>query len=37
MRTVARRLATRGVDPWRPYWTAKQTLPRAGVAALERL
>jgi len=35
--TVPRRLKTLKADPWRAYWTAKQTLPRAAIGALENL
>ena len=35
--TVPPRLTTLKADPWKAYWTTKQTLPRAGIGALENL
>jgi bifunctional non-homologous end joining protein LigD len=37
MTTVVRRLARRRTDPWRAYWTTRQTIPRGAVAALQQL
>jgi hypothetical protein len=25
------------VDPWKTYWTTRQTIPRGAIRALERL
>jgi bifunctional non-homologous end joining protein LigD len=35
--TVPARLAKLKADPWKDYWTRRQTLPRHGVRALESL
>jgi len=35
--TVPARLAKVKADPWKDYWTRRQTLPRHGVRALESL
>ena len=35
--TVPQRLARLSADPWKAYWDATQTLPRAAAAALENL
>jgi bifunctional non-homologous end joining protein LigD len=37
IRTVPSRLARLNRDPWREYWTTRQTIPRGAVAALNRL
>ena len=34
---TAAQLTTLKADPWKAYWTTKQTLPRAGIGALENL
>ena len=37
IRTVPTRLARLGADPWRAYWTTRQTIPAAARRALDRL
>jgi hypothetical protein len=34
---VPARLAKLKADPWKDYWTRRQTLPRGAVRALESL
>jgi bifunctional non-homologous end joining protein LigD len=36
-RSVPGRLTRLQVDPWKAYWTTKQTIPRSAIAALQRL
>jgi bifunctional non-homologous end joining protein LigD len=37
MATVAASGTRRASDPWKDYWTTRQTIPRSAVRALERL
>jgi bifunctional non-homologous end joining protein LigD len=37
IRTVPGRLERLRTDPWKAYWTTRQTIPKDAVAALERL